>query len=81
MLEYAGIPAVALIMGISEVLKKQGFNPKFLPVVNVGLGLLAGIALNLDDVTKGIFIGLAVGLSAIGLYSGPKNVSEGMRHK
>ena len=78
-LVYAGIPAVALIMGIAELLKKVGFNAKFIPVVNVVLGLVAGIALNPGDIMAGIFTGLAVGLSAGGLYSGTKNTNEGIK--
>lgn len=73
LLTYGGIPAVALIIGISEVLKRLGFNTKFIPIVNLILGLGAGIALNLNDVKMGIFVGLAVGLGATGLYSGTKN--------
>jgi len=79
LLVYAGIPAMFLIMGIAELLKGLGFNPKFIPVVNLILGLVAGIGLNTDDVIKGIFIGLAVGLSASGLYSGIKNTKEGIQ--
>ena len=79
LLVYAGIPAMFLIMGIAELLKGLGFNPKFIPVVNLILGLVAGIGLNTDDVIKGIFIGLAVGLSASGLYSGIKNTKQGIQ--
>ena len=79
MLVYAGIPAVLLIMGIAEMLKGLGFNAKFLPIVNLMLGLAAGIILNQNDVLKGIFTGLAVGLSASGLYSGVKNTKEGIQ--
>jgi len=79
LLVYAGIPAVLLIMGIAEMLKGLGFNAKFLPIVNLMLGLAAGIILNQNDVLKGIFTGLAVGLSASGLYSGVKNTKEGIQ--
>lgn len=79
LLTYAGIPAVALIMGIAELLKKVGFNVKFIPIVNVVLGLVAGVVLNQNDVIEGIFTGLAVGLSASGLYSGTKNIKEGIQ--
>lgn len=78
LLQYAGIPAVALIMGIAAMLTQLGFNKKFIPVVNVILGLVAGIALNWPDIMQGIFIGIAVGLSASGLYSGFKNTKEGI---
>lgn len=79
LLVYAGIPAVLLIIGIAEMIKGLGFNAKFIPVINLILGLVAGIALNADDIMKGIFVGLAVGLSASGLYSGIKNTKEGIQ--
>ena len=79
LLQYAGIPAVILIMGLAEIFKRLGFNVKYIPVVNLLLGLTAGIVLSLPDVMKGIFVGVAVGLSASGLYSSTKNVAEGIR--
>lgn len=75
-MEYAGIPAVMLIMGISEVLKRTGFNAKYIPFINLILGLGAGITLNYPDVTKGIFEGLACGLTASGIFSSVKNVTQ-----
>jgi hypothetical protein len=79
LLQYAGIPAVLLIMGLAELFKRMGLNAKIIPIINIVLGLAAGIALNPNDTLKGIFIGLAVGLSASGLYSGTKNVIQGMK--
>jgi hypothetical protein len=79
LLVYAGIPAVLLIIGLAEIAKGLGFNVKFIPVLNLILGLVAGIGLNLDDITKGVFLGIAVGLSASGLYSGVKNTKEGLQ--
>jgi len=79
LLGYAGIPAVLLIIGISEIVKNLGFNVKFIPLLNLVLGIAAGVGLNMDDITKGIFVGLAVGLSASGLYSGVKNTKEGLQ--
>ena len=60
LLVYAGIPAVLLIIGLAEIAKGLGFNVKFIPVFNLILGLVAGIGLNLDDITKGVFLGIAV---------------------
>ena len=67
-MEYAGIALIPLVIGISEVIKKIGFNQKFIPVVNLILGLAAGII-------QGIFIGL----SASGLYSGTKNIIQELK--
>ena len=69
---------VALIIGIAELIKKAGMNSKFIPLVDVGLGLVSGIcvyglALGYGWV-NGILLGLALGLSACGLFSGVKNL-------
>lgn len=79
LLTYAGIPAVALIIGISSILTNLGVNKKIIPIVNLLLGIVAGIALNGADIKQGIFIGIAVGLSASGLYSGIKNTAQGIK--
>lgn len=76
LLSYAGIPAVVLIIGISSILTNLGVNKKIIPIINLILGLGAGIALNFPDIMQGVFVGLAVGLSASGLYSGVKNTME-----
>lgn len=76
LLSYAGIPAVVLIIGISSMLTNLGVNKKIIPIINLILGLGAGIALNFPDIMQGVFVGLAVGLSASGLYSGVKNTIE-----
>lgn len=79
LLAYAGIPAVLLIIGIAQTLKNAGLNPKYIPIVDVVLGLIAGIMLNTDDIVAGVFTGIAVGLSACGLYSAAKNTKEGIQ--
>jgi uncharacterized membrane protein len=79
-MEFAGIALIPLVMGISEVIKKVGFNQKFLPIVNLILGLGAGIVfLNPGDIKAGVIQGLFIGLSASGLYSGVKNVAEELK--
>ena len=75
---------VALIIGIAEILKKIGLPAKYIPIIDVMLGIAAGICvyglmLN-HDLANGALIGLAMGLSACGLFSGVKNVVEGFKH-
>lgn len=77
-MELYGIGLVAIIMGISEVLKKAGFYEKFIPIVNLILGLGAGFLVS-SNVKEAIIIGAFIGLSASGLYSGVKNVHQGMK--
>ena len=79
-MEYAGIAIVPLIIGLSEVIKRIGFNQKFIPVVNLILGLAAGIFfLNPEDLKAGIIQGIFIGLSASGLYSGTKNIVQELK--
>lgn len=72
---------VGVIVGISEVIKRLDFFPqKFIPVVNIILGIAGGIIyLQPDDVMMGILQGLVLGLTAGGFYSGVKNVGEGVQ--
>jgi len=78
-MEYAGIALIPLVIGLAEVIKRIGLNSKFVPLVNLILGLIAGIIfLNPGDIKAGIIQGLFIGLSASGLYSGVKNVKEGI---
>lgn len=75
-----GISAVIVIVGLIEVLKRVfGMDAKLAPVVAVVLGLGASFGVTYfgeTEVFKAIVLGLAVGLSAVGLYSGSKNVAE-----
>lgn len=71
----------ALVMGIAELCKKCGVPNKWIPLVDVLLGLLSGIFVFGFEfnygLLKGFIIGLAIGLSACGLFSGIKNLTKG----
>jgi hypothetical protein len=83
LMEYLFTPMaqIALIIGIAEIIKRIGFNRKYIPLIDLGLGLISGICvfgLVLGyDIAHGAVIGVALGLSACGLFSGIKNVSQG----
>lgn len=80
LLTYLVSPAaqVAFIMAIAELAKNYGFPTKYIPILDVVLGVLIGIAVHTLSqglgVVEGIILGLAAGLSACGLFSGTKNV-------
>lgn len=73
---------VPLIIGILEVFKRAGINSKFIPVISLILGIISGFALNSFDVSSteiiinSVYVGIALGLSSVGLYSGAKNTIE-----
>lgn len=62
---------VPLIMGIVQVAKVSGLNSRYAPLLSLALGLAFGVGMgevNFD----GIMQGIAIGLSASGLFSGGK---------
>lgn len=74
------VAQVALIIGIAEMMKRLGIASKFIPLIDLGLGLVSGICvygLSMGyGVTESIILGIALGLSACGLFSGVKNVAQ-----
>jgi hypothetical protein len=76
-LEIYDVVLIPLIIGIVELLKMYGMPKRLLPVVAIVFGIVGGIVYIYPyDVKAGILIGLMMGLSASGLYSGSKAVVE-----
>jgi len=78
-LELYGISAVVLIVGLVQLAKQIGFPTKFAGVLSVGLGLAValGHAYLVEELAfQAAITGLALGLSAAGLYSATKNAVE-----
>lgn len=82
---FGGISAVFIIIGLIEAFKSVfGLDIKMAPVVAVVLGLIASFGMAYYSETKAfeaVVMGLAVGLSAVGLYSGTKNIAEKFRNE
>lgn len=77
MLEAYDVVLISLIIGLVELLKSAGVPKKFLPIGSVVFGVAAGVFyVYPDDIKGGIIIGIMLGLSASGLYSGSKNMIE-----
>jgi len=68
---------VGLIMALVQLAKQLGFPVKYSPILALALGIAAGVfIMSPGDVIQGIWSGIAMGLSAVGLYSGVKNVKD-----
>ncbi len=68
---------VALVIGLVEVIKRVNLvGNRWLPLIDIALGLGAGYLLVGNDVKQIVIQGLIVGLSAAGLFSGVKNTFE-----
>lgn len=77
---FTPVVQIALIIGIAEVVKKLGLNSKYIPLVDLGLGLIAGLFIYTANfghtAIEGVVIGIALGLSACGTFSGIKNLTQ-----
>ena len=76
----APVGQVALIIGLAQLAKNLGLKAKFIPLFDVLCGLVGGILVYFVefkyDFIQSVMIGLAIGLSACGLFSGIKNIAE-----
>ena len=75
----SGVGGVGLIMGLIQVFKQLGLPRKLAPVAAIALGLAFSLGFHLyghHEVYESIIIGLAMGLTSVGAYSGTKNVKE-----
>lgn len=71
---------LAIIIGIAEVIKRVGLKSKYIPLVDLALGLIAGLVVYTAHLgyapVEGIVVGIALGLSACGTFSGFKNLTK-----
>ncbi|MCZ2258289.1 hypothetical protein [Sporosarcina sp. G11-34] len=76
-MEIYDVALIPLIIGIVELLKFTGLRKKLLPVVSLLFGVLAGVFyVYPGDLKGGILVGVMMGLSASGMYSGGKALIE-----
>lgn len=71
------VALVGIIVAMVEVVKRVGLPDRFAPLVALVLGILLGIIYIPGDIAQGVIVGMAMGLTAVGLYSGTKNVVKG----
>ena len=77
------IAQVALIMAIAEIVKRLGLKNELIPLVDLGMGLffgalVYGVYMHMHPI-ECLLIGLALGLSACGLFSGAKNINKAIK--
>lgn len=74
-----GVAASGIIIGLVQLAKTLGFPTKYAGLLAVGLGLLTTFIYDFYSDTRWyhvLVLGLAVGLSAAGLWSTIKSVTE-----
>ena len=79
-----GVSAVAIIIALVQIAKSFGLEKKYAPVVAVAVGVLLSLGhsyLGEEKAFEAVVLGVAAGLSAVGAYSGAKNIMEGLKGK
>ena len=70
--------AVAVIIALEELLKGTfEVNHKYLPLANVGLGIILSFLMPIETVSATIIQGVLIGLTASGLYDQTKILGKG----
>lgn len=71
---------VALIIALAEVAKNLGIDKKYIPLIDLAIGLIGSFFIYQDlTIVYRVLVGIALGLSACGLFSGVKNTYEGFK--
>jgi hypothetical protein len=68
-MKYSYLVLISVIAGIGEAIRKAGVNSKYIPFINLMMGLILGMVLCYTNPKACILDGLYIGLSASGLVS------------
>lgn len=79
MIQYTDAVIIPIIIALAEIAKRLGLKPKYIPIFDIILGLIAGFVYLSADPKEAIFLGLGMGLAADGVYSGVKNTVQGIK--
>ncbi|HDX9652805.1 MULTISPECIES: hypothetical protein [Bacillus] len=63
---------IGVVVGLSQIVKINGLQTKYIPIFNLTLGIMLGVLLLSQDIKMNIFQGMIIGLSASGLFDHTK---------
>jgi len=68
-----GVPVVAIIIGLTEVIKRIGLPKRLIPLVSVIIGVIIALLTSWVKIDFSAIIGgIVAGLTACGIWSGTK---------
>lgn len=70
------ITLAALTVAVTQLIKQVGINRRYLPVIAVVVGILGSFALAQTYSIPLVLEGLVAGLSAMGLWTGARVVTD-----
>ncbi|PGX99929.1 holin [Bacillus cereus] len=63
---------IAIVVGLSQIAKTIGLQTKYIPLLNLTLGIALGVLFLPQDLKMNVFQGIIIGLSASGLFDHTK---------
>ncbi|WJE51105.1 holin [Bacillus cereus] len=63
---------IAVVVGLSQIAKTIGLQTKYIPLLNLTLGIVLGVLFLPQDLKMNVFQGIIIGLSASGLFDRTK---------
>ncbi|MDZ5609862.1 holin [Bacillus pseudomycoides] len=63
---------IAVVVGLSQIAKTIGLQTKYVPLLNLTLGIALGVLFLPQDLKMNVFQGIIIGLSASGLFDHTK---------
>ena len=67
---------IGVVVGLSQIAKTVGMQTKYVPLLNVTLGIMLGVLFLFQDIKTNIFQGIIIGLSASGLFDHTKIIKK-----
>ncbi|MGG2116533.1 holin [Bacillus bombysepticus] len=63
---------IGIVVGLSQIVKTIGLQTKYIPLLNLTLGIVLGVLFLGGDIKTNVFQGIIIGLSASGLFDHTK---------
>ncbi|MDN4875964.1 holin [Bacillus cereus] len=63
---------IGIVVGLSQIAKTIGLKTRYVPLLNVTLGMVLGVLFLDGDIKTNVFQGIIIGLSASGLFDHTK---------
>ncbi|MGE6501144.1 holin [Bacillus wiedmannii] len=63
---------IGIVVGLSQIVKTIGLQIKYIPLLNLTLGIVLGVLFLDGDIKTNVFQGIIIGLSASGLFDHTK---------
>ena len=67
---------IGIVVGLSQIGKTIGLQTKYVPLLNLTLGIMLGVLFLSQDIKKNILQGMIIGLSASGLFDHKKIIKK-----